>query len=63
MQLYTGNFIDGTVTGKGVAYQKHSGFCLETQLFPDSPNKPNFPSCVVKSGTPQKFYTEFAFDW
>ncbi|MCL2225843.1 MAG: galactose mutarotase [Defluviitaleaceae bacterium] len=63
MQLYTGNFIDGTVTGKGVTYQKHSGFCLETQLFPDSINKPNFPSCVVKKGTPQKFYTEFSFEW
>lgn len=63
MQFYTGNFIDGTVSGKGVTYQKHSGFCLETQLFPDGINKPNFPSCVVKKGTPQKFYTEFAFEW
>jgi aldose 1-epimerase len=61
MQLYTGNFIDGSVTGKGVAYAKHSGFCLETQLFPDTPNKPNFPSCVVKKDAPQKFYTEFGF--
>ncbi|MCL2577140.1 MAG: galactose mutarotase [Defluviitaleaceae bacterium] len=63
MQFYTGNFIDGTVSGKGVTYQKHSGFCLETQLFPDSINKPSFPSCVVKKGVPQKFYTEFAFEW
>lgn len=63
MQLYTGNFIDGTVTGKGVTYQRHSGFCLETQFFPDGINKPHFPSCIVKKGTPQKFYTEFAFEW
>ncbi|MCL1842360.1 MAG: galactose mutarotase [Defluviitaleaceae bacterium] len=63
MQFYTGNFIDGTVSGKGVTYQKYSGFCLETQLFPDGINKPDFPSCIVKKGTPQKFYTEFAFEW
>ncbi|MCL1878701.1 MAG: galactose-1-epimerase [Defluviitaleaceae bacterium] len=63
MQLYTGNFLDGTVTGKGVTYQKHSGFCLETQLFPDGINHPNFPSCIVKKGEVQKFYTEFKFDW
>lgn len=63
MQLYTANFVDGTVTGKGVTYQKHSGFCLETQLFPDGINKPSFPSCVVKKGTTQKFYTEFCLEW
>ncbi|MCL2386532.1 MAG: galactose-1-epimerase [Defluviitaleaceae bacterium] len=63
MQFYSANFVDGTVTGKGVTYQRYSGFCLETQLFPDSINKPDFPSCVVKKGTPQKFYTEFAFEW
>lgn len=63
MQLYTGNFIDGTVTGKGVTYQKHSGFCLETQLFPDGINHASFPSCIVKKGSPQKFYTEFKFEW
>ena len=41
IQFYTGNFLDGTVTGKnGTAYQKRSGFCLETQHFPDSPNHP-----------------------
>ena len=63
MQLYTGNFMDGTVIGKGVAYAKYSGFCLETQLFPDTPNKPSFPTCVVKKGAPQKFYTEYGFEW
>ncbi|MCL2197564.1 MAG: galactose mutarotase [Defluviitaleaceae bacterium] len=63
MQFYSGNFIDGTVSGKGATYPQYSGFCLETQLFPDGINKPSFPSCVVKKGTPQKFYTEFTFEW
>jgi len=51
IQLYSGNFLDGTVKGKGgVAYQKHFGFCLETQHFPDSPNHPNFPSTILEPG-------------
>lgn len=49
VQLYTANFLD--VTGKdGKVYKKHYGFCLETQHFPDSPNKPNFPPVVLKPG-------------
>ena len=48
-QFYTGNFLDGTITGKGgKVYGKRSGFCLETQHFPDSPNKPQFPSTLLK---------------
>lgn len=48
VQFYSGNFLDGTLTGKrGQAYQKHAGFCLETQHFPDSPNHPCFPSTVL----------------
>jgi aldose 1-epimerase len=51
IQFYTGNFLDGTVKGKGgVAYQKHFGFCLETQHFPDSPNHPYFPSTILEPG-------------
>ena len=50
IQFYTGNFLDGSVKGKGAVYNKHNGFCLETQHFPDSPNKPNFPSAVLKPG-------------
>ena len=51
VQFYSGNFLDGTVTGKGgVVYKKHYGFCLETQHFPDSPNKPDFPPVVLKPG-------------
>ncbi len=51
VQLYTGNFLDGSLTGKaGKVYKKHYAFCLETQHFPDSPNKPNFPSAVLLPG-------------
>jgi len=51
VQFYTGNFLDGTLTGKdGKVYQKHDAFCLETQHFPDSPNKPDFPSVVLRPG-------------
>ena len=51
IQFYTGNFLDGTLKGKGgVVYGKNAGFCLETQHFPDSPNQPKFPSTVLKPG-------------
>jgi aldose 1-epimerase len=49
IQFYTGNFLDGTSASKGgKTYGKRSAFCLETQHFPDSPNKPNFPSTVLR---------------
>ena len=49
VQFYTGNFLDGTVKGKGGAvYKQYSGFCLETQHFPDSPNQKDFPSVVLR---------------
>ena len=51
MQFYTGNFLDGTLTGKGGwVYQFRNGFCLEPQHFPDSPNQPGFPTTVLKPG-------------
>jgi aldose 1-epimerase len=51
VQFYSGNFLDGTLTGKGgVVYSQHSAFCLETQHFPDSPNQPKFPSTVLRPG-------------
>jgi len=51
IQFYSGNFLGGGMRGKfGRLYQKHGGFCLETQHFPDSPNKPNFPSVVLNPG-------------
>lgn len=51
IQFYSGNFLDGSIRGKGgVVYNKHGGFCLETQHFPDSPNHENFPSVVLRPG-------------
>ena len=51
IQFYTGNFLDGTLTGKGGwVYQRRNGFCLETQHFPDAINHPNFPSVVLQPG-------------
>jgi aldose 1-epimerase len=51
VQLYTGNFLDGSLTGEnGIVYKKHFGFCLEAQHFPDSPNQPGFPSTILKPG-------------
>jgi len=48
LQFYAGNFLDGTITGKGGAvYQRRTGFCMEPQHYPDSPNKPNFPPVVL----------------
>lgn len=51
IQFYSGNFLDGSITGKGgKVYNKHYGLCLETQHFPDSPNQPSFPSTILKPG-------------
>ncbi len=51
MQFYSGNFLDGTLHGKnGVVYKHRYGFAMETQHFPDSPNKPQFPSTIVRPG-------------
>ncbi len=51
IQFYSGNFLDGSVTGKdGIKYQFRTGLCLETQHYPDSPNKPDFPSVVLRPG-------------
>ena len=51
IQFYSGNFLDGTVTGKkGAVYNQHAGLCLETQHYPDSPNKPQWPSVVLLPG-------------
>ena len=56
IQFYSGNFLDGSLTGIGGAkYEKHFGLCLETQHFPDSPNQPKFPSVVLNPG---KKYTQ-----
>jgi aldose 1-epimerase len=62
IQFYTGNFLDGTITGKGgKVYKQHYGFCLETQHFPDSPNKPNFPSTILRPGEEFSSLTVYKF--
>ena len=62
VQFYTGNFLDGTVTGKqGHVYKRRYGLCLETQHFPDSPNHLDFPSTVLKPGETFKSKTVFKF--
>jgi aldose 1-epimerase len=62
MQFYSGNFLDGSLTGKsGIAYQCRWGFCLETQHFPDSPNHSNFPSTILRPGEEYRSQTVFTF--
>ncbi len=62
IQFYTGNFLDGTITGKGgKVYQKRSALCLETQHFPDSPNHPSFPSTELKPGQTYHTVTIYRF--
>lgn len=50
VQFYTGNFLDGSLSSGDRTFVQHSGFCLETQHFPDSPNQPGFPSTVLRPG-------------
>ncbi len=62
VQFYVGNFLNGTNVGKGgIPYEQRTGFCLETQHYPDSPNQPNFPSVVLKKGGKYKQTTIYRF--
>ena len=62
IQFYAGNFLDGKLTGKGGAVYKHrTGFCLETQHYPDSPNQPKFPTTTLKPGAEYRTRTVFSF--
>ena len=62
VQFYTGNFLDGTLTGKyGVTYNKRYALCLETEHYPDSPNKPDFPSVVLNPGDTYQTSTVYKF--
>jgi aldose 1-epimerase len=62
VQFYTGNFLDGTIKGKGgKVYNFRYGLCLETQHFPNSPNTPSFPSTVIKPGQSYRSQTEYRF--
>jgi aldose 1-epimerase len=61
-QFYTGNNLDGSIIGKhGHVYKKHSGFCLLTQHYPDSPNRPEFPSCILRPGQTYESTTVYKF--
>ncbi len=60
IQFYTGNFQNGTVIGKGgISYPKNAAFCLETQKYPDAPNKPEWPSCRLEPG--EKYYSRCVY--
>jgi aldose 1-epimerase len=62
IQFYSGNFLDGTITGKGgQVYAHRAALCLETQHFPDSPNHPSFPSTILSPGDVYRSRTVFAF--
>ena len=62
VQFYTGNFLDGTKTGKsGKIYPRRSGFCFETQHYPDSPNQPAFPTTTLKKGQTYRSSTIYRF--
>ncbi|MEX2401628.1 MAG: aldose epimerase family protein [Rhodothermales bacterium] len=61
VQFYTGNFLDGSITGKGVTYERRNGFCLETQHFPDSPNIESFPSTILRPREDYQTRTVFRF--
>ena len=62
IQVYAGNFLDGTVSGKrGEVYGHRHAICLETQKFPDTPNKPAWPSATLRAGEEYKSTTEFCF--
>lgn len=62
IQFYAGNFLDGTLTGKGgVSYERRTGFCLETQHYPDGPNQPDFPSTILRPGETYSSRTVYAF--
>ncbi|GHE77182.1 aldose 1-epimerase [Streptomyces spiralis] len=63
VQFYSGNFLDGTLTGpSGHTYRQSDGLCLETQHFPDSPNQPSFPSTVLRPGQTYRSTTIHSFD-
>ena len=62
IQFYSGNFLDGTIIGKyGIKYNKRSGLCLETQHFPNSPNRPDYPTTVLHPGEKYRSSTVYKF--
>ena len=63
MQLYTSNYVEGILGKGGVRYDKHAAVCLETQVFPDAPNQPDFPSAVLRPGESYEQVTIYRFKW
>jgi aldose 1-epimerase len=61
LQFYTGNFLDGTLHGKGKTYVRRGALCMETQHYPDSPNRPSFPSTELKPGATYHTTTVYRF--
>ena len=62
LQFYSGNSLNGSIKGKnGISYEPRTGFCLETQHYPDSPNKPSFPSPILKPGETYRHNTIYKF--
>lgn len=61
IQFYTGNFLNGAIGKNNLPMNRRTGFCLETQFYPDTPNNPHFPSCVFDHKNPYKSKTIFSF--
>jgi aldose 1-epimerase len=61
MQFYSGNFLDGSLSGKGRRYTHRSGFCIEPQHFPDSPNQPAFPNTILRPGEQYRSVARYVF--
>ncbi len=61
VQFYSGNFLDGSLSGKGRSYGYRSGLCLEPQHFPDSPNQPTFPNTILRPGEEYATVSRYRF--
>lgn len=61
VQFYSGNFISDVRGKRGSIYDKHAGFCLEAEYFPDSPNRQDFPSCILRPGSTYRHAIEYRF--
>ncbi len=61
VQFYSGNFLDGLTGAGGAVYNRHAGLCLEAEFFPDSPNRPHFPDCVLRPGQTYRHRIEYRF--
>jgi len=61
VQFYSGNFLDGSLRGKGHAWTFRSGFCIEPEHFPDSPNQPAYPSTILRPGEDYRTESRFRF--